>query len=156
MAIVFDKLAFVRKLEGASIPRNQAEAMSEAFHDAVSETVATKADIATLEADIAAFRAEVKAEMSALRAELKGDVSALGAEVNADTSAFRAEVKADASAFRAEVKANVSSLRAEFKSDLRDVGSSLKLWVISVGVGALVTTLGAMTAILRFLLKSPV
>ncbi len=91
MAIVFDKLAFVRKLEGASIPRNQAEAMSEAFHDAVSETVATKAGIATLGVDIAAFRAEVKADVSSLRAECKSDLATSAPASNSGSSRSASE-----------------------------------------------------------------
>lgn len=49
MNLAFDKLAFVRKLESANFARNQAEALSDAVHDAVAGTAATKQDILALE-----------------------------------------------------------------------------------------------------------
>ncbi len=72
MTVVFDKLAFVRRLQTeATFSRDQAEALSEALHQAVSETVATKADLAEIRHDIAATRLELGHEVRELRAVLK-------------------------------------------------------------------------------------
>ncbi len=77
MTVVFDKLAFVRRLEGeGTFSRAQAEALSEAVHGAVSEIVATKSDLAELRHEIAAFRArsaEIRQtnDRHTLRSELK-------------------------------------------------------------------------------------
>lgn len=84
MSVAFDKLAFIRRLEGVSIPRNQAEALSEAFHDAVAEAIATKADVTAsateLRSEINLFRLEVKSEFAAVRAEMKSESAAIRAE----------------------------------------------------------------------------
>ena len=45
MSVVVDKLAFVRRLESDDA-FSRGEALSEALHQAVNETVATKADLA--------------------------------------------------------------------------------------------------------------
>lgn len=61
MSVIFDKLAFVRRLEGEStFSRPQAEALSEAFHEAMNETVATKAGLSEIRHEIASLRSEMK------------------------------------------------------------------------------------------------
>ena len=46
MSVVSDKLSFVERLEDAGdFSRPQAEALNDAFHQAVSETVAAKQDL---------------------------------------------------------------------------------------------------------------
>lgn len=76
MGVVFDKLAFVHSLEAeGSFTRGQAEVLSEAFHTAVGETVATKADLATeigaVRQELAQTRTELRSEIRELRSELK-------------------------------------------------------------------------------------
>ncbi|MEO9190971.1 MAG: hypothetical protein ABI224_13380 [Acetobacteraceae bacterium] len=75
MSVVFDKLAFVHSLEAeGAFSRGQAEALSEALHTAVSETVATKTDLAEVRHEIAGVRHEIaqtRSEMREMRAELK-------------------------------------------------------------------------------------
>ncbi len=74
MGVVFDKLGFMRKLEGGDFTRAQAETLTEAFYDAVVESVATKQDVAEvrvdLKQDITEPRAEFKLNVAELRAEL--------------------------------------------------------------------------------------
>lgn len=68
IGVVFDKLAFVHTLEAeGSFSRGQAEVLSEAFHTAVCETVATKADLADVPHEIA----DVRHEIAQMRVELK-------------------------------------------------------------------------------------
>ncbi len=60
MGVVFDELAFVHTLEAeGSFSRGQAEALSEALHTAVSETVATKADLVDVRHEISDVRHEI-------------------------------------------------------------------------------------------------
>lgn len=52
----FDTLSFVKRLVAAGVEQSQAEAHAEAIRDAMTEGVATKADIASLEARIAELK----------------------------------------------------------------------------------------------------
>ena len=71
MSAVFDKLGFMRHLEGeGTFNRSQAEKLTEAFHNAVQEAVATKADIARLEARIDHMDAGVDAKLAGVDAKL--------------------------------------------------------------------------------------
>ncbi len=85
MGVVFDKLAFVHTLEAeGSFSRGQAEVLSEAFHTAVSETVATKADLTDVRHEIADVRhevAELRQEIGQVRTELRSEIRELRAEL---------------------------------------------------------------------------
>ena len=59
----FDTLAYARRLKAAGVDEAQAEAHAEAVRDAVTEGVATKADLAELKAELKAAVAELKADM---------------------------------------------------------------------------------------------
>lgn len=59
----FDTRQAVRKLQAAGFDEAQADAVVDTLSDAFSDTVATKADIAALEASTKAEIANLKAEM---------------------------------------------------------------------------------------------
>jgi len=65
---LIDTLKLARKLEHARFSREQAEAIAEAFADATTGTLASKAD---LELSTSTLRAELQANTDALRAEIK-------------------------------------------------------------------------------------
>ena len=72
---VFDTLKASRKLKAAGMDEAHAEAIVQSMAEAFEDTVATKADIARLEAstkaDIATVKAELKTEIAELKADLK-------------------------------------------------------------------------------------
>ena len=53
-AITFDTLAYVKKLKAAGVPEKQAEVQAETFAEIIDEKVATKQDLAILEANVTA------------------------------------------------------------------------------------------------------
>ncbi len=71
MTVVFDKLSFMRHLESeGTFARPQAEKLSEAFHQAIQETVATRADIERLEARIDSMDARIDAKLAGVDAKM--------------------------------------------------------------------------------------
>ena len=70
----FDTLKATKLLKASGFEETQAEAVVATVRDAVSDNVATKADMGEL-------RAELKADMGELRAELKADISELRASM---------------------------------------------------------------------------
>ena len=59
----FDTLAYTRRLKAAGVDEGQAEAHAEAVRDAITEGVATKADLANLETRIIEKIGDLKADM---------------------------------------------------------------------------------------------
>ena len=50
--ITFDTLAYAKKLKVAGVPEKQAEVQAEAFAEIIEERLATKQDLAILEANV--------------------------------------------------------------------------------------------------------
>lgn len=67
-ATTFDSLAVARRLKAAGVEENQAEVLAESMREASAanrEDLATKADVAALEAQINAVEAHLKTEFKA-------------------------------------------------------------------------------------------
>lgn len=77
----FDTLKATKLLKASGFEETQAEAVVATVRDAVSDNVATKADMGELRAEMGALRAEFKADMGELRAELKADIAELRASM---------------------------------------------------------------------------
>ena len=52
----FNPLALARRLKGVGMNEPQAEAVADGLHEAVTEYVATKADVVAAQADVTAVR----------------------------------------------------------------------------------------------------
>ena len=120
----FDTLAHARRLKDAGFDERQAEAAVAMVRHAVTEGVATKADIkvavAELKTDIAANKADLKAAV----AELKTDIAAN----KADLEAAVAELKTDIAANKADLKAAAAELKTDIAASKTDI-SAVK-WVL--------------------------
>ena len=77
----FDTLKATKLLKASGFEETQAEAVVATVRDAVSDNVATKADMGELRAEMGALRAELKADMGELRAEFKADIAELRASM---------------------------------------------------------------------------
>ena len=82
--MVFDTLAYMKRLEAGGIARDQAEAHAEAINDYLRPDLATKDDIAVLRSelktDIAALRSDIatfRQDMAQREARLIGIVAAM-------------------------------------------------------------------------------
>ena len=62
----FDTLHAAKALTAAGFEARQAEAITDTIREAFTESVATKADIAAVKADIADLRAEMKADIAGI------------------------------------------------------------------------------------------
>ena len=79
-----DRLSLANALADAKIDRPAAERIATEIFDAIHENVATKADIATLRAEMTSVRTELKADIATLR----GDMTLLRTELKADIAAL--------------------------------------------------------------------
>ncbi len=78
---VFDTLQASRKLQAAGISETHAVAIVSSMSEAFSDTVATRADIAEVKAEIAALEATTRADIASLEASTKADIANLKAEM---------------------------------------------------------------------------
>lgn len=74
---VFDTLKASRKLKAAGIDQAHAEAIVQSMAEAFEDTVATKADIVSVRADLKTEIAAVRSDIEKLEASVKGDIKLL-------------------------------------------------------------------------------
>ena len=82
-AIAFDTHRFVKRLTESGFTVRQAETLAEEHVALLNANLATKADMARIEADMEALRQETKAGMEALRQETKAEIARVGARIEA-------------------------------------------------------------------------
>ena len=127
MSAVFDKLNFTRTLESeGTFARPQAEKLSDAVHNAIEETVATRSDIGRLESRIDVLEGRLDAKLAGVDAKLAG--------VEARLDAKLAGVEARLSVMDAKVDAKLAGVDAQIAQQ--------KVWIVGVGL-ALFTALSA-------------
>jgi predicted nucleic acid-binding Zn-ribbon protein len=127
-ALAFDTHKAVTALKQAGFAEPQAEAVVNTMGEALGGTVATKADMA-----------ELRAEMAALRTELKGDLTAVQAKLEAEIAAVQAKLEAEIAAVQAKLEAEIAAV----KTDMAEQFAALykQLWVMAVGIVGLTVTL---------------
>lgn len=80
MTVIYDKLAFMRRLESdGAFSRAQAEVLSDAIHEAMTEVVATKADLGEIRHQIDHLDERMTGQMALMRSELKISMGSVGA-----------------------------------------------------------------------------
>ena len=73
-AIVFDTLAYAEKLEAAGFTPQQAKGQAHALREIIDDQIATKNDLAALDASVASNLAKTKASVAAKIAETKSEL----------------------------------------------------------------------------------
>ena len=129
-AVLFDTLAFARRMEAAGFTREQAEALAEEQAKLLDERLATKADIERVHADIDALRQETKADIETLRQETKAGIETM----------------------RQETKTGIETLGLRNRADIAEVRWEVVKWTIgAIGVQTVVIV-SAVIALARSLL----
>ena len=90
----FDTLNAMRELEAAGIASKQAEAITNAVRDAVTEGTATKGDILRVDNDVNAGFASLDGKVDALAAETKADFQTLAKDTKADIARLETRMMA--------------------------------------------------------------
>ncbi len=121
-AVGFDTLTYVRRLKAAGVDEAQAEAHAEAVRDAVTEGVATKAD---LDKGLGAAKVDLAEGLGALRADLDKGLGAL--------------------------KADLDKGLAAAKVDLADLETRLTVRFVGIAVGIVLANAGLTFALLKLL-----
>ena len=110
-AVTFDTLAAVQTLRTAGLEDRQAEAIVTTINRAMSETVATKADLLVqgtgIRSEIAATRSDLKAQGAELRAALETQRTELKAEIAKTSAALENR--------GTELKAEIANTNAAWK-----------------------------------------
>ncbi len=128
-AVMFDTLKMSKAL-GKSFPPEQAMALTEAFSESLVDTIATRADIVDVKADIKAEIADVKAEIADVKADIKAEI---------------VDVKAEIASVKASLMIEIRDVRVE----IRDVKVDLVRWIVGAIAFNLLATVGLMLTLIK-------
>jgi hypothetical protein len=129
-AVAFDTLKFAQNLrDKANFSPAQAEGVSQAFSEAITDQLATRADLTVL---------ATKDDLAALGKATKDDLAALGKATKDDI----ADVRKEMGAFRLQSKEDYARLEVKIES----TRSEILRWMF----GQTLLILGAVLAIGRF------
>lgn len=96
MNIAFDTYDAIKAITETGLTETQAETIVTTINNAMNRNLATKADIASLQAgtktDIAALQAATKADMVSLQAKLEADMVSLQAKLELDMASLKSEM----------------------------------------------------------------
>ena len=111
----------VKKLKEVGFDEAQAEAVVRMVGEAFDDSVATKADIVTVRADLSTQGAEVRGEIQ----EVRTDLSTQGAELRAEIQEVRGEIREVRGEIQ-EVRTDLSTQGAELHGEIREVRGELR------------------------------
>ena len=166
-AIAFDTHRFVKRLTDSGFTERQAETLAEEHVALLNANLATKADVAGIEAGIETLRQETKADITAVKADitkveakietLRQETKADVARIEAGIETLRQETKADV----ARIEAGIETLRQETKADVAAVKADIakveakietsKADLLKWMIGALVAQGGLIVALVKLL-----
>ena len=123
-AFAFDTHAFVKRLTAVGMPEAQAEALADEQVRLIDDRLATKEDIARLEAatkiDIARLEAVTKADIAPLEAVTKADIARLETAMRTDIARLESAMKTDIAHLETAMKTDIARLEAATKRDTRE------------------------------------
>ena len=135
--ILFDRLAYVDRLKAGSFSEQQARAAADALGEALTETVATKADVGQLEATISQLETKMETRFIA---------------TTADIAQLETKMETRFSEIETKMETRFSALDVRFaaiETRIAESRASVIQWVVGVAIAA--CTIGA--AVASFIFK---
>lgn len=149
-----DTLMMHRTLVQSGIQPAQAEAVITVI-TGVTGGVATKADLALVEAKLDQFRAETRAEFAAWRSEMKAEFGAVRSETKTEFAAVRSETKTEFGAVRSEAKTEFAVVRSEMalarvetKAAIAEVKVDMVRWMVGIALAQTGLTVATIRSLL--------
>ena len=137
-ALIFDTHEDIQELVNSGMPEPQAETVVRQRVRLLERNLATKADIATINASIETLRQETKADIAATNASietLRQETKAYIAATNASIETLRQETNASIEALRQETKTNIETLRQETEKLITLGKNDIIKWVVGANLG---------------------
>ena len=120
-AIVFDTHRFVRNLTASGFTERQAEALANEQVQLLNANLATKADIAAVQADVERVRSDLEAKLAAVQADLEVKI----ANVQSDLETRLAAVQADVERVQANLEVKLANVQSNLEVKLANLDAKI-------------------------------
>ncbi|QZN96403.1 CCDC90 family protein [Symbiopectobacterium purcellii] len=157
--VAFDTLQASEELETAGISREQAKAISlvvRKSHEVAD--VATKADIAEVNRNVADVRKDLSAEIANVRKDLSAEIANVRKDLSAEIANVRKDLSAEIANVRKDLSAEIADVRKDLSADIallrKDVehtanGLLIKLSAVMLAIAGLASTI--VTVVIKLL-----
>ncbi len=145
LAVEFDTHRFVKRLVGSGFTEVQAETLADEHVALLNSNLATKVDMAEVNARIEATKVEI-AEAKAEIAEVNARIEATKAELRVEIEKVRGEIEK----VRGEVRGEIEKVRGEVekvRGEIEKVKSDLLKWIVT----ALIAQASLIVALVKLL-----
>ena len=118
ISVSADTLSTARRLQNEfGMDQRASEGVAIAIHEHLIQNVATKDDLALMQAELEKQIVATRDDMTLTRAELEKRIEAVRSELKQDIAATRGDVTLT----RAELEKQIEAVRSELKQDIADV-----------------------------------
>ena len=143
---VFDTHAFVKRLTAAGMPEAQAEVLADEQVRLIDDRLATKEDIAKLQAATKEeLQAATKEDIAKLQAATTMDI----ARLHEDIAKLHAATKEDIAKLQATTKTDLRELELKIDAKIESVKSEIVRWMFGTIGFQTIVVVGAVVALAR-------
>ena len=133
-ALAFDTHRFVKRMTAVGMPVQQAEALAESQVDLLNTNLATKNELAKIEATL-------KVEIAKTETALRAEIVKTNAEIAKTETALRADI--------AKTNAEIANTEATLRTEIANTEAHLIKWMVGLTMGSA----GVMVALFSFFLR---
>ncbi|MBF0139115.1 MAG: hypothetical protein HQL74_02420 [Magnetococcales bacterium] len=142
MSVMFDSLAYVKKLKAAGMPEPQAEVQAETIMEWMEDRLATKVELETIRTDLKRDIKEIDAKIESVRADLKRDIK----ELDVKTETRFKELDAKTEIRFKELDSKTETTKTEIKRDLKELELRMVIKTGAMILGGIGILFGLMRA----------
>jgi hypothetical protein len=146
---VFDTHAFVKRLTAAGMPEAQAEVLADEQVRLIDDRLATKEDIAKLQAATKEDIAKLQAATTMDIASLHEDIAKLQAATKEDIAKLQAATKEDIAKLQAATKTDLREMELKIEAKLESFKSEIVRWMFGTIGFQTIVVVGGVVALAR-------
>ncbi|MBF0424010.1 MAG: hypothetical protein HQL73_13575 [Magnetococcales bacterium] len=138
-AVAFDSYAYVKKLRDAGLTEQQAAIQAEAIVSLIEERLATKKDLAEVEAGL-------KRDIEKVRADLQRDIETVRADLQRDIETVRADLQRDLKELDTKMETRLKELDTKMETRLKELELRMVIKMGALILGGIGLLFGLMRA----------
>jgi hypothetical protein len=151
-ALIFDTLAYAKKLEEAGFTDKQAEIQVETLASLINDNIATKYDIKELEAVIKESEAATKRDIKELEATTKRDIKELEMVIKESEAATKRDIKELERDIK-ELDLKIENVKSELKRDMELLKRDIIIKLVAILGSMIIGGFGILGSLTIFLHK---
>lgn len=155
MSVIFDSLAYVKKLKAAGMPESQAEVQAETIMEWMEDRLATKVELETVRADLKRDIKEIDGKTETRLKELDIKAETRFRELDGKIETVRADLKRDIKELDVKIETVIETSKLELRKDIESAKVDTIKWTAGMFVAQTAMIIGALFAVMKMNQPNP-